>query len=331
MSAKLINITDHELRQPPPGQTRPIPPPTSEGRIPFSVPNHPDLKVETWYQIHGTLSADTVPLIILHGGPGMGHNYVKTLAHLSTGPYARPVILYDQLGCGKSTHLRDKREDASFWTVSLFIAELDNLAAALKIHSFDLLGQSWGGMLAAEYAALQPPRLRKVVIADSPTDMHTWVKVANELRALLPKDVQETLTKCEAESRFDKEYEGAMEVFYKYFVCRVQPFPKEIEETLAVVGEDDTVYFTMNGPSEFHVIGSLKDWDVRPRLPNIVVPTLVINGKFDEAQDVTVAGYFNLIKGPVKWVRFAESGHCPHLEETDDYMRTVGRWLAEGV
>lgn len=280
--------------------------------------------------IHGSLSSSTVPVIILHGGPGMGHNYVKTLAHLSTGPYARPVILYDQLGCGKSTHLRDRREDASFWTPELFIAELENLVATLGISQFDLLGQSWGGMLAAHYATLQPPKLRKVIIANSPADMVTWVKVANALRALLPQSTQDTLAKCESEQRFDKEYEAAVFEFYQQYVCRAQPWPTELNETLNNVVEDDTVYFTMNGPSEFHVIGSLKDWDIRPQLHRVSVPVLLINGKYDEAQDAAVAPYFDLIKSPVKWVRFAESGHCPHLEETDDYMMTVGRWLQEG-
>lgn len=75
----------------------------------------------------------------------------------------------------------------------------------------------------------------------------------------------------------------------------------------------------------------MKNWDIRDQLHKIKTPTLLINGAFDEAQDVTVAPYFNLISAPVKWVRFALSGHCPHLEETDDYMRVVNRWLAEGV
>lgn len=241
----IINITDPTVRIPPPGQTHPYPDPTSEGRIPFKVPGHDDIKAETWYMIHGKLSPSVVPLIILHGGPGMGHQYLKTLAHLSTGPHARPVIFYDQLGCSNSTHIREKREDTSFWTVDLFIAELENLVAALKIESFDLLGQSWGGMLAANYAVSQPKRLRKLVIADSPADMTTWLTVANQLRELLPKDVQETLTRCEKEKRFDEEYEAAVIEFDKLFVCRVFPFPQEILDTLNNVKVDDTVYFTM--------------------------------------------------------------------------------------
>ena len=241
---KLLNFTDCSVRLPPPGPTKPYPAPSSEGRIPFTVPGH-DLQVETWYCNHGSLSSGVTPMIILHGGPGMAHNYLKTLAHLSTGPYARPVILYDQLGCGNSTHLRDRRLDTSFWTPALFIAELDNLATHLGIAQFDVLGQSWGGMLAAEYAVLQPKRLRKLVIANSPADMVTWVEVAAELRELLPAGVNDTLTRCEAEMRFDDEYNAAVEEFNKLFLCRVQPEPEELKETTNQMLAEDTVYYTM--------------------------------------------------------------------------------------
>ncbi|KAF4552695.1 Hypothetical protein D9617_9g024840 [Elsinoe fawcettii] len=323
----LLNITDPSLRQPPPGQTRSYPTPTSTGKIPFDIPAH-STQSETWYSLFGTLTASSVPLICLHGGPGCGHNYLKTLSLLSTGPHARPVILYDQIGCGHSTRFRDRRQDDSFWVPQLFVDELNNLVSHLKITSFDLLGQSWGGMLGAQYASLRPKGLRKLVICDSPTDMKTWVAVANQMRALLPKEVQETLTRCEEKGETgSEEYEHAVLEFYKLFVCRVQPFPAEFNETMENLKDDDTVYFTMNGPSEFHVIGNLKTWDIRSELHKIQVPTLLINGKFDEAQDITMQPFFNNIKSEVKWVRFAESSHMPHLEETEDFMLAVGRFL----
>jgi len=111
LTNSLINLPpgdDGSVRLPPPGQTHAYPSPTSTGHIPFTVPSY-GTKTETWYALYGHLSANTVPLICLHGGPGMGHNYLKPLAHLSTGPHARPVILYDQLGCGRSTRRRDLR------------------------------------------------------------------------------------------------------------------------------------------------------------------------------------------------------------------------------
>lgn len=349
-TSSILNFTDPAIRQPPPGQVRAYPSPTSTGKIPFSVPSHRDVRSETWYALYGNLTSDSVPLIVLHGGPGATHNYLKTLSLLSTGPHARPVILYDQIGCGNSTRFRERREDNSFWQPQLFIDELNNLVAHLSIKTFDVLGQSWGGMLGAQYATTRPAGLRRLVLADSPADMATWVTVANEMRSLLPKDIQETLRRCEDEGKTDsEEYEAAVLEFYKWFVVRVDPMPKEFVETMENLKEDDTVYYTMvseaavklvyvefllltvvqNGPSEFHVIGNLKTWDIKPELSKIQVPTLLINGKFDEAQDLVMEPFFKGIKSPVKWVRFAESSHLPQLEETEDFILTVGKFLAE--
>lgn len=77
------------------------------------------------------------------------------------------------------------------------------------------------------------------------------------------------------------------------------------------------------------MIGNLKTWDVKPELGKIQVPTLLINGKFDEAQDVVMAPFFKGIPSPVKWVRFAESSHLPHLEETEDFILVLGKFLAD--
>src|SRR2546429_3005911 len=122
---------------------------------------------QTWYRITGELSAEKAPLVVLHGGPGCVHDYLLPVAAIAeTG---RPVIHYDQLGNGRSTHLRDKPPE--FWTVQLFLDELKSLVDTLGIADrYLVLGQSWGGMLAAEHAVLRPAGLRGLVIADSPAD-----------------------------------------------------------------------------------------------------------------------------------------------------------------
>ncbi|KUI55393.1 L-amino acid amidase [Cytospora mali] len=327
----IINITDPAIRQPPPGQVRTYPPPTSTGKIPFTIPSH-NLPSETWYAIYGTLTPTATPLIALHGGPGCGHNYLKPLSLLSTGPHARPVILYDQIGCGHSTRFRDRRLDDTFWRPGLFTAELDNLVSRLGIKRFDVLGHSWGGMLAAEYAVTRPVGLRRLVICDSLADMATFITVEHELRGLLPSDVQETLWRGEEEGNTGRsEYEAAIMEFYKLFLCRVRPISEEFIETLENMKEDDTAYYTMNGSSVFQITGSLKDWDIRPKLHKIEVPTLLINGKFDNAQDAAMAPFFSRIQSKVKWVKFAESSHLPHLEETEDFMIIVSNFLTEEI
>jgi L-proline amide hydrolase len=155
--------------------------------------------------------------------------------------------MYDQLGCGKSTHLREKMGDGKFWTVELFLAELDNLLSHLGIKDdYDLLGQSWGGVLGVAHAILQPKGLHRLIIADSPADMKMWVIAADKLRQDLPPDVQNTLLKHEKDGTTDgPEYEAAMQVFYDRHVCRVKPTPKDFEDTEMLLKEDGTVYLTM--------------------------------------------------------------------------------------
>ena len=157
-----------------------------------------------------------------------------------------PVIFYDQLGCGKSTHLPEKNGDEAFWTVELFLAELANLITKLGISSYSLLGHSWGGMLGAEHAVTKPKGLTKLVLSNSPASMPDWIKAGNGLKAGLPEDLQQNLTKCEEENRTDaKEYEAAVEVFYRKHLCRVSPWPQDLVDSMTALTKDPTVYYTM--------------------------------------------------------------------------------------
>jgi L-proline amide hydrolase len=240
----------------------------------------------------------------------------------------RPVIHYDQLGNGRSTRLRDK--GVEFWTVQLFLDELQNLLDALGVaDAYHIVGQSWGGMLAAEHAIRRPRGLRSVVISDSPASMPLWLAAAATFRAQLPDDVQRTLDQHEAAGTTDSaEYQEAMEVFYDRHVCRIKPRPAELAATFAAIAEDATVYGTMNGPSEFHVIGSLKDWSVVDQVHRIQAPTLLISGFFDEAAPSTVQPFADAIPD-VRWHVFDESSHVPHIEEREAYMDLVERFIDE--
>ncbi|EXJ61106.1 hypothetical protein A1O7_05259 [Cladophialophora yegresii CBS 114405] len=267
---------------------------SKEGRAPFSHPSLPS-DASTWYKIWGDLRSSSIgrPLVVLHGGPGMGHNYLANLKSLST-EYKIPVVLYDQLGCGKSTHFREKRLDTDFWVPELFIAELDNLLDHLGIASdFDLLGQSWGGMLGAMFAIRGHKGLKRLIISNSPCSMKLWVESCNEWRKQLPEDVEKALQKHEKDKTYDDpEYKWAVEEFYKRHVCRIYPFPQDLLDTMANVEEDDTVYYTMNGPSEFTVVGSLKTWSLVDEVHKIKVPCLVLNGEWDEGRDRQVTSMF---------------------------------------
>jgi L-proline amide hydrolase len=280
---------------------------------------------ETWYRIVGQLdpAASQTPVIVCHGGPGAAHDYTEPIGDLSR--FGRACVLYDQLGCGRSQHLRDA--PAEFWTPQLFKDELVALARHLGVaERYVVIGQSWGGMLAMEHALDHPAGLRALVVADSPASIPLWVDEANRLRADLPPDVQATLTRHEAAGTTDDPaYEEAVMVFYERHLCRV-PFPDCVQRSFAQLAEDPTVYHTMNGPSEFHVVGSLKEWDITDRLHEITTPTLLVSGRYDEATPLIVGQIHERIAGS-EWTIFEESSHMPHVEEAEAFLARVDAFL----
>lgn len=150
--------------------------PAAKGTVPFGEFN-------TWYRVTGERGRDAPALVVVHGGPGSTHDYLTNLAALAEDGW--PVVHYDQIGNGGSTHLPDR--DVAFWTVQLFLDELDNLLRHLGIaDNYVLFGQSWGGMLAAEHAAASPPGLRGLVIADAPASYPLWREEMKVLRDALP-------------------------------------------------------------------------------------------------------------------------------------------------
>jgi L-proline amide hydrolase len=282
---------------------------------------------QTWYRVTGDLTpyAAQAPVVVLHGGPGAAHNY--TLAMTSLADDGRAVVHYDQLGCGRSTHLPDA--DPSFWTVELFVAELRTVVEQLGIADrFHLLGQSWGGMLGPEVVLADASGIRSLTICDSPASMELWLQAAHELRAELPADVQATLLRHEEAGTTDSPaYVAAMDVFYARHVCRVQPLPPDVADSFAQIDAEPTVYHTMNGPSEFHVIGSLKGWSVVDRLAGIGVPTLVVAGAYDEAKPLVWQPFLDEILDVRSHV-FPNSSHMPHVEEPAAFTAVVGAFLA---
>ncbi len=289
--------------------------PAREGYMPFHG-------YRTWYQVIGEgEEPGKLPLLTLHGGPGATHDYLEPLAELAKS--GRRVIFYDQLGCGNSDH----PHNPAMWTVDLFLEELGAIRETLGLDRVHILGQSWGGMLGMEYALTQPAGLAGLIVSDSPASMEQWVAEANKLRAELPPAVQETLLKHEAAgTTTDPAYLEAMDVFYRRHVCRADPWPDCVVRSFAKLAEAPEVYNTMNGPSEFHVIGTLKTWNIVDRLHEIRVPALLLSGRYDEATPAIVETIHQRIPG-AEWVLFEHSSHLPHVEEPERYNQVVHDFL----
>jgi len=283
----------------------------------------------TWYRVVGDLDAartndGPAPLVTLHGGPGATHDYLLSMTDLAHD--GRAVVFYDQTGNGNSTHFPDR--SAEFYTIELFARELANLVNYLGIRGrYHLLGQSWGGMLAQEHAIAQPSGLRSIVLSNTAASYAGFAAEANALRSLLPTEVRATLSKHEAAHTTDEpEYLKACDVFYARHLCRLDPWPPEVIRSFDLLEADPTVYHTTNGPSEFHITGSFKNWSALGRLKSIDVPALVISGRYDEATPELQDDLVGEIE-TVEQIIFEESSHMPFWEERDAYMAAVSNFL----
>ena len=288
----------------------------NEGFVPFR--GH-----RTWYRVVGDDQSDgKLPVVLLHGGPGATHDYLEPLEALAeTG--GRRVVFYDQIGCGKS----DLPEDDSLWVVETFVEEVDVIRGALGLDRIHLFGSSWGGMLAMEYALTQPRGLESLILASSPASIPQWVEETGKLRADLSPDVQAVLDRHEAAGTTDDpEYEEAATEFYKRHVCRTEPWPDCVLRSFQFIAEHGVVYRTMNGPSEFHVTGNMRDWSVVERLPEIRVPTLVVTGEHDEATPAINKTVAEGIPG-AESVIYPGASHMAHVEDTAGYVRLLDEFL----
>jgi proline iminopeptidase len=270
-----------------------------------------------WVNVVG--SGSGAPLLLLHGGPGGGHDYLEPLGTLGDD---RPVIFYDQLGCG----LSDRLDNPALWTMERFVEELAVVRQTLGLSRFHLYGHSWGGWLAIEYLLHHPREVAGTVLASTSASIAEFVAGTQQLRSLLPKDVQGTLDDFEAREEYTAPaYEAAVGVFYDNFLYRQQPYAESLLRSLANL-DGNQVYATMNGPNEFVVTGNLVGWDRTSRLGEIATPALLTRGKYDEFE-VRCADTLERGLPNVERVEFADSAHFAMLEEEDAYVAAMRSFL----
>jgi L-proline amide hydrolase len=288
----------------------------SEGTIAFR-------QGRTWYRsVAAERDEGRPPLLCLHGGPGANWLHVKPYEALAD---ERQVVFYDQLGSGNSA--LTEPHDESMWTPELFVEEVDVVRDALGLDRVHILGHSWGGMLGMQYAAGRPAGLVSLVVESSPPSVPAWMSEIRRLRSELPAEVEATLRKHEdAGTTDDPEYEEAELVFYRRHLCRVEPWPDWLVECFARLEANPEVYHAMNGPSEFHVIGTIKDWDITDRLGQIDVPTLVFGGRYDEVTPATIELAARGIPGS-EYVVMEESSHMAQAEEPEKTLTLVRGFL----
>ena len=288
--------------------------PVKEGFIPFAG-------YRTWYRVVGEgEEGGKLPLLCLHGGPGATWHHMEPYEALADG---RRVIFYDQLGCGNSAVTEP--HETSMWRPELYVEEVQAVRDALGLERVHVFGHSWGGMLGMLYAIGQPSGLASLIVESSPASVPEWMKELSRLRHELPAEVQATL--LEAGTTDSPEYEEAVMVFYRRHLCRTDPWPDCVNRTFEGLLANPEVYDTMNGPSEFHVIGVIKDFDISADLDKIRVPTLVFSGRYDEVTPATTERVHEGIPGS-EWVVFEESSHMSQAEEPEKVLDLVRAFLA---
>jgi proline iminopeptidase len=258
--------------------------------------------------------------LLLHGGPGAPSYYLKPLAALAD---ERPVIFYDQLGAGHS----DQVSDTTLWKTERFVQEIEALRKALNLTEIHLLGHSWGTILGAEYLFTRPSGVRSVIFASPALSMNRWVQDTDSLRHLLPDSVQAVIDQHEAAGTFeDPAYQEATMLFYQQFLARKQPWSADIDSTFSQM--NPSLYGYMNGPSEFTITGTLKEYDATPRLGELALPTLFTTGEFDEATPATVRYYHSLVPGSQLAI-IEDSGHLTMHDAPERNVAVVRDFLRQ--
>ncbi|KIJ55041.1 hypothetical protein M422DRAFT_241126 [Sphaerobolus stellatus SS14] len=283
---------------------------------------------QTWYTIFGDIKGrDCTPLVAVHGGPGLSHDYMLPNAELFEKAKI-PVVLYDQLGCGRSSHIPDAPQ--SFWTAELLMDELHNILDCLGISSnFDLLGHSWGGTLAADYAARQPPGLRRLIIANAPASMKLLFEgIAKILEDRYTPEFGAMLQRHEDEGTLDEqEYKDGKTLFSKRHICTLDPWPKQLLASFSEHEKDPSPHKALWGDYLLKMTGNLRDLDLVPILDKISCPTLLLHSPTDEVHEISVLPFFQKIP-KIKWAEFTNSSHLAQFEESDRYFEVVIEFLA---
>lgn len=220
-----------------------------------------------------------VKVLLLHGGPGFNHDYME--AFESFLPEAGiEMYYYDQLGCGNS----DRPDDASLWNLERYLEEVEEVRSGLGLTDFVILGHSWGGILAIEYALkYQHDRhLKAIIISNMVAGIESFLVTANKWKRTLPDDLFKKVDEIESKGDWENpEYERIMmEELYTKMICRCKPWPEPCTRSFRIANMG--IYIQMQGHSEFVVTGNLKGWDSWDRLHKIEVPALCLAAKNDE-------------------------------------------------
>ena len=286
----------------------------TEGYMPFEG-------FKTYYRIVGERVEGKKPLVLLHGGPGSTHNYFEVLDKIAeTG---RQVIMYDQIGCGKSF----VEGHSELFNADTWIKELVELRAHLGLEEIHLLGQSWGGMQAIWYAIeYQPQGIKSYILSSTLASAKLWEEDQKRRISYMDEpDKNALLDAVKTGIYTSKAYNIALDKFMNLYCAG--DVTEESPECLRRPKKSGTESYVVGwGQNEFSPTGTLAGYEFADRLHEIKEPCLITSGAMDLCSPYIAKQMYDNITNS-KWELFQFSRHMPFVEETDKYIKVLTNWL----
>ena len=268
-----------------------------------------------WYKVSGTGTG--TPVILIHGGPGMGSFYLKSMEGLGVD---RPVVRYDQLGAGKS----DRMTDTTLMVIPRYVDELDSLRRTLKYDKVFLNGNSWGTIVAVEYYKVHPDHVAGIIFSGEAFDINAAEKEINKWVATLSTSAQKAFAQYNADKNLEAPaYKAATEEFYAKNVFR-RPVKADLDSMFAMIGMDQYRHF--QGENETMVVGTLKGYSAMSILPTIKVPVLMTTGEFDELGPTLIEQHAKRIPG-AKFIMYKDAAHITQWDAAEQSVKDARAFL----
>ena len=285
-----------------------------EGCLPFK-------EGQTYYRITGESRPGKKPLLLLHGGPGSTHNYFEVFDDLAALD-GRQVIMYDQIGCGRS-YIEGHPD---YFNAATWIEELIHLRKALGLEQVHILGQSWGGIMALLYALdYHPEGVASYILSSTLPSARLWEQ--EQRRRISYMDPQAQQAFARSLSTGDYRDPAYLEALDRFMALHCSPMMEQLPQCVTrekVSGEES--YLVGWGPNEFTPTGTLSGFEVTDRLHEIQTPCLITSGQRDLCSPYIAKTMYDRLPH-VSWELFQYSGHMPFVEEHDRYVAVLMQWL----
>ncbi|WP_445457843.1 proline iminopeptidase-family hydrolase [Flavobacterium sp. HNIBRBA15423] len=271
-----------------------------------------------------------IKVLLLNGGPGCTHEYFECFENFLPAEEIE-FIYYDQLGCGNS----DNPNDTLYWDLPRYVEEVEQVRKALNLNkdNFYILGHSWGGILAMEYALKYQNNMKGLIISNMMSSCPEYGKYADEKLAIQMKpEVLAEINKIEAEKDFSnpRYMELLLPNFYEQHILRLpsKDWPEPVNRSFAKMNQ--SLYVTMQGPSEFGIAGKLENWDRTNDLKNITIPSLVIGAEFDTMDPKFMKKMADLLPNG-NYLYCSKGSHMAFYDDQQTYFKGLIAFLKKQI